>query len=626
MKIRSLIFGFAAALLGAAFILAGCEQETKTEYVNVNVPAPGAYEPPENAVPADNFAVLQALLADTSGVYTDIVYKDVPDQAITVPVGKTLYLFKDALGLTADITVNGKVVVYGGGTTLTPGDHFKAGTGTLDVEEGIVSVDEDKLFAGDARPAAVSIKKGAKLTHTGTPLAAAADLTKWVGYAGDGSLELSQPITATVTPKAAMDAIGAQPEGKTVTLTVNLAPGGGETSLSVPAGVILTTNQTFADVTSLTVNGTLNASSASFAAVTSLTVNGTLDAETATLAAAGASISLGAKADATLGAAKISGSFEVPASANLLAVSIAAGSGVTPEPTITFKAGRTDYLISDIDLVFSAFGISGGTAAATLADDVTLAAGKNIIISVPSGGGGPSAIEITLPAGKTITNNGTFRLGEGVSLILATTAEASAKIAGEGSILAGATTIAGAWEATGTADGTVTILSADEGATITAAADATGLKAGSGAAIAQAKGVQDNALTIAASTKIELGGGGSTPVGAIVLQAAEAGGHPGTLKLMAATSVISTEISGDTAGTALSAAGGLFVTTAANNKALCSAISDSTGVAIYPATSATTKLFKITGGSAASTIKATLPGGGDGNDIEIDSESAVTSS
>jgi hypothetical protein len=75
-------------------------------------------------------------------------------------------------------------------------------------------------------------------------------------------------------------------------------------------------------------------------------------------------------------------------------------------------------------------------------------------------------------------------------------------------VKAGATTITGEWQAVGTGNGTLTIDSAAAGATITAAS-ATGLKASAaGATITQNAG-EDNTLTIATGTAVDLGTTGS---------------------------------------------------------------------------------------------------------------------
>ncbi|MDR3355983.1 MAG: hypothetical protein LBO04_02220 [Spirochaetaceae bacterium] len=529
MKKQGLILGFAAALLGAAFILAGCEQETKTEYVNV--PVPGAYQVPDYAVLADSTPELLVLLADTSGLYDHIVYKAVPGADITVPAGKTLYLSFNVLTLANDITVDGTVVVYGTDTNLTPDAYFKAGAGTLLVEEGTVTVTGDTLFTGDDKPATVSIKKGAWLKNTSTTaLADDDDLAAWVGYAGEGSLEITQPIVANVTPKAAIDAIGTLPDKKTVKLKVNVTPT--ETSLSVPAGVNLTTDN-------------------ALTAVTSLTVNGTLNAESATLAAAGASITLGSKSSTTLGTvAKLAADVTVPANAAFIVTTITN----FDSKTVTFKKGGTSGLLSDIDLTFSAYSIENSTdISVTLADSITLAANQNIAITPPGNG----SIKITVPAGKKIINAGTITLSPGVSLVLATTSATSvAGIGGAGKIVAGATEITGAWDAvTATeAAGTLTIASAAAGATITAEDAATGLKAVSAGAVITQKAGYTIDLTIAESTEVVLGGTDSAKAGEIVLTG---GTNPGKLKLAAANAKITgiTPSSGDTV-----AAGSVVIT------------------------------------------------------------------
>jgi hypothetical protein len=506
MKNQGLILGFAAALLGAAFILAGCEQETKTEYVNV--PVPGAYQPPDNAVTALTLPELQVLLADTSGLYDHIIYAAAPTDDIEVPAVKTLYLKAAGSGvtLTNGVALDGTLVVYGG-DDFTPGANL-GGDGTLDVEEGTLEVDAETLFKGDDKLGGVKIKKGAWLKNTSTTaLADDDDLAAWVGYAGEGSLEIETAITA-VSLQDAITAIGAPPAGQEVVLTVNPTTTPTETSISVPAGVKLTTNKDLASVTSLTVNGTLNATGA-------------------TLATAGASITLGSKSSTKLGTvAKLAADVTVPAGAFF---GITGGITNLDSKTVTFKKGGANSIISDIDLTFSDYKVESNTAKVTLADSITLAEDQKIFISFPSGSG-ITGLNITVPAGKKITNAGTITLSPGVSLVLATTSAISvAGIGGAGKIVAGKTTITGAWDAvTATeAAGTLTITSATTGATITAdGTAATGLKAGaSGGTITQADG-SGNALAIGEDTEIALGGDG-TALGKIVLKGAAS--NPGEL-------------------------------------------------------------------------------------------------
>jgi hypothetical protein len=505
MKMRSLFIGV-AVLVSAALILSGCETETKTEYVTNTVTDEG-FRPPADTVWADSIAALEVLLADESDVYSDNIgyTPDVSAElpALTVPSGKTLYLSSYYTGLGGDLTVTGKLVVYGG--ILTASDKLK-GAGAVDVEKGgYLSVSTAAgVFTGDDK-LTVTVKKGARLVNASTTaLASATDITAWVGYAGDGSLSITTAITGIATLKAAIDAIGDLPDGKGVALTVTPSTATTETSLTVPAGVSLTTSATLATLTSLTVNGTLTSSSATLAKVGTLTVNGTLDTTAATFDSTnGVTIVLGGKAQVEkLGAiAKLAASVTVPTGALF---NISAGITDFNSNTVTFTRGNS-YVISDVDIVLSKYTAAGGFE---LDDDIALTAGQSIILSQG---------KYTVKAGKKIENAGTIILGADASLLLTGAAgEDGAKLTGAGKLVANKTEITGLWQAVGT--GAITITAAEGGtaSTIAGSESLVVLTAGEGGVISQDSGPGNN-LTIAGSTTVALG-----EVGSIILATASA--------------------------------------------------------------------------------------------------------
>jgi hypothetical protein len=184
-------------------------------------------------------------------------------------------------------------------------------------------------------------------------------------------------------------------------------------------------------------------------------------------------------------------------------------------------------------------------------DDFTVP--EDLGLTIPGSTPGP-AKTLVIGAGKTFTYDGQVNIAAGGSLVLETTSTTSVgKIAGTGSIIAGLTTIKGAWEAVAeTADpGTLTIGSTANGATITAdGAEATGLKASAaGATITQAGGTSGNTISIGAATKLTLGGTTTAPLGAILLKSA--GTNPAKLTLAADSIVL---VGAGTGGTALGAA------------------------------------------------------------------------
>jgi hypothetical protein len=483
MKKRSLIYGV-AVLVSAALIFLGCETETKTEYVTNTVTDEG-FTPPEDTVWADSVAALEVLLADESDVYSDNIgyggSGDLPE--VTVPEGKTLYLSSYYISLSGDLTVTGKLVVYGG--LLTAGDKLK-GAGAVDVEKGgNLSVSTAAgVFTGDGK-LTVTVKEGATLVYSGAALTSATDIAAWVGYAGDGSLLISTAIT-TITPSATLTAIGSD---KKVTFENNVAETA--TSLSIPAGVSFKTT------------GTLEL-------VTSLTVNGTLDASAATLASAGVTIVLGSKAQVEkLGAiAKLAASVTVPTGALF---NISAGITDFDGKTVTFTKGNS-YVISDVDIVLSGYTAAGGFE---LDDDIALTAGQSIILSHG---------KYTVKAGKKIENAGTIILGADASLLLTGAAgEDGAKLTGAGKLVAALTEITGVWQAVGTGAITITATEGGTASTIAGSESLVVLTAGAGGVISQDSG-ENNNLTIAGSTTVALG-----EVGSIILTTADTNGGKITL-------------------------------------------------------------------------------------------------
>jgi hypothetical protein len=298
----------------------------------------------------------------------------------------------------------------------------------------------------------------------------------------------------------------------------------------------------------------------------------------------------------------------VPAGAKLsFATSFSGG-------TLTLSKGRSDT-ISDIDLVFSGYTSAGGWV---LNGSFTLAANQNIVI--------PASQTVTLPAGKTltnsgtITNNGTITLGAGASLVLTGAAGTSgAALAGTGKVVAAKTEITGVWQAVGT--GTVTIVATDDDAsTITGAATVV-LTAGADGTITQNAGASNN-LTIATGTTIDLKGtisGTAAVVGAIKLSESTTASEGGKLTLTDATSVIKVGDEAD-ATTALAAAGGIFVDTAATTKIT---VSSFTNVQIFAGGTTTTKVNTIKGTAAAGTLQAFGGSGGTGA-VEIKAGTALS--
>jgi hypothetical protein len=345
-------------------------------------------------------------------------------------------------------------------------------------------------------------------------------------------------------------------------------------TLTIPAGMTFTTADPLPELISLTVLGKLTATGAKLAQVTDLNVAGELVAASAlytgltTLTVSGTFAT--AQALSGLTALTVEGPL-----GNFSAPSVAgAGTGDDAGITLAVNAGGTATITGVIGNLklgtiagtlttaanFTPLTPSGGTSTASplsalagavingvpftaetteviaLADNAVttgnFAVSASQALRIPANEGITTPTTLTIAAGSTFTYNGQVTLatttGTG-SLVLASGAT-GAKIAGTGTITAGATVITGNWEATGTTDGILTILSATTGATITATSGATGLKASAaGAAIVQGT-ANLNFLVIGVGTTIDLAGTINAKVGEIILTA---GTNPGALKLTA---------------------------------------------------------------------------------------------
>jgi hypothetical protein len=380
----------------------------------------------------------------------------------------------------------------------------------------------------------------------------------------------------------------------TITTTIPLTTTGEtETELIVPAGLTFTTADPLLSVTKLEVNGNLTATEAFLARITDLTVSGSLTAVKATYSKVTkltvnsafniGSVSLPALEDLIVnngGAFITTGSIGTVASEN--------GVGLEIAPKGSASVGAINSLRTSTiqgSLTASAFTLYAPSPLPTPAPQLMVAAGGSIngitfpgvvVVTVLSNVNSVTIDDFTLPedqgfvipatkslvigAGKTFTYDGQVTIGASGNLVLATDTGSVAKIAGKGSITTGVaatgtTTIKGAWEAAGTGTGSLTILGAATGATITATASATGLKASTaGAAITQAAGT-GNSLSIGTSTAITLGGTNTVPLGTIILKSAAA--NPAKLAFIATSSKV--EVGAGTGGTAITGLTGLAI-------------------------------------------------------------------
>jgi hypothetical protein len=576
------LFWFAAALLGAALIFGGCptEAETETKYV--------AGEMIYLDVVVSTIGDLEDALAEETGDLA--IGLDAPSDDSTITVGadgllirpgKVVYILNGTTLATAtdkDLTVEG-IVYVGVGATLD------VSAGNVIVTSGGISVLPAKSIAAinSAGPGTLKVSASARVNDGADDPATALGTDKgkvWIGgtlkysantdvdtvtkietalgYVGDGGeLEVVGTNTSLKPSDVAAISLGA----KKLTIQADGADTA-TTSISIPAGLFLTTDVAFSELASVTVaeGGGFYATSTSgafTAAGIGLTANGEFyAASTLTFkdnSSVGANGSVTLVAGATFGdgikLSVVDGSHVYFGATNNVVFPAAAEiTGITDEAltigNITVLAdgilaveGGTLVLAADAVLTLKPGAVIWGEvkAGATTIDgggppdDVGgwRAADTEVATVIKAGGSGAtttatitggvlsgfngSVITQAAETGNelTIEDDTVVNLGAGGRLVLTTTSSLAGKISGAGSIVAGATTITGAWEATGTGDGTLTIDSAAAGATITATSDATGLKASTaGATITQAAG-SGNTLTIATGTTIALGGDGA---------------------------------------------------------------------------------------------------------------------
>ncbi|MDR0684948.1 MAG: hypothetical protein LBF83_07450 [Spirochaetaceae bacterium] len=475
---KSLIFWF-AAITCAALVLIGCptEAETETKYVTQTEVIQEKYviTSGEGAE-----AALTGYLAE-GGDFAVGIYEDVSLTGdLTVPAGKIIQLHGATTfdAASSALTVNGKVYVYheatlkaeGAGKVVIPG------SGSVIVrQDGILSVDSADDVNDGATPTPATVLGTAKVSFTETSVLKAS-----TGTSVAAIKEVLDLVTVGIVDASASTAVGAlkpsaisttftEPIGAEQKLLVTTNTADGEaTSLTVPAGIELTTNVAYAStLLTLTVNGTLTAESGTFDAVTTLTVNGTLT-------------SIGTFDALTT----VAGTGSVTA-----AVVTAGTAKFLIESTLTeVTLGSTT--ITDDDLVIPANTVRVFTAAAAPSAAVTVN-GTAIFsgAAAPVGdvtvngtvvvdGSGSLAIAasetLTVAAGAELVADGDVTIGSGGSLVLTGAAgSGGAKLSGAGEVALGYGKItggaSGAWQAVG-ANTTI----AFAGATTTASITGTG--------------------------------------------------------------------------------------------------------------------------------------------------------
>ena len=274
---KSLIFWFAAATC-AAWILVGCEQEAKTEYVTQ-----------KEMIHLDVFAAdetdLREALTKTGNLSIGLSDVTLTDD-LTIPAGKLVYILDSTGGLdpsSSKLTVEGQVYVGVGGTlTASSSGVVAVTTGTVHVVKGgTLDIDvADSVNDGAAKAATVlgTAKVGFASETTlklGTGVSVN-DVKAALGYFSNGTLVASASTAVQgLKPSVAVTEFGTLVSAtKTLVITTS-STAETETTLSVPAGLALTTSDDLDTVTTLTVNGTAVFSGAA-APSGNVTVNGTV--------------------------------------------------------------------------------------------------------------------------------------------------------------------------------------------------------------------------------------------------------------------------------------------------------------------------------------------------------------
>jgi hypothetical protein len=591
---RSLIFGL-IAVVSAGLLFVACSDGSDSGGTSTVINGRLV-----DVAVSDEPGLLSALLNpdyQIIGVIDDI---SPLTEALVIPKGKTVVLYAEvAAGQDLLFEVQGEVIVDGSGTlTATVDDNKRVlvSSGHIVVSNGTLSVDNVAAIYSSTPGSVIenpAFNTGGIRFENGT-----LNITAAVDNLGNietlfNLVPRGELVLATVTEKIHPSVLATTIK-TTATRRLNITPnavdnfdaGDPVETLTIPAGMSFITADPLPNLTSLTVLGNLTATKAKLALVTDLTVGGSLAAAEGLYT--------------KLTALTVSGSFAPPLGINgLTALTVdgplgnftapsvgGAATGDTAGITLTVNEGGTATIDAITNLKqgtiagtlitttnFTPLTPSAGSSAvsplsatagaiingvpftAPTTEVIALAANAvttgnfvvaaSQILKIPANDDFTQATTLTIAAGATFTYNGQVILEDGTGNLALVTGATGAKITGTGTITAGATVITGAWEAAGT-DGTLTIESAETGATINPATGATGLTASAaGATIIQNGGTESNALVIPANTEIKLAGTSATAkVGEIILKGH--GTHPGSISLAAASSLISTGNTGTT--------------------------------------------------------------------------------
>jgi hypothetical protein len=657
------LFWFAAALLGAALIFAGCESPTSGS--NGAAGAPGTIY---LSGPQLSAGIQDALDSAAPVVFAGVVQRD--DGSVTVPKGKGVKLVGPA-AYSLDASVTATVILAdeasidatstglfdkGSGTTLTviapEALKLKVATDATFVElQSGATIEPDDTFAVSGDTITISDSATSATNINVSDLATAGTTDLYVV----GSLTVSAAITnATIAINVVGNVEVSDVQDKAIswdvsgTLTASKAP---TSTGAITANALNVTATTGATVLNTATGAITIGSGGVTTAAGAVTFGGAAAFKgeayftgpvtfggTATfneLAVFGGDVTLSTAA-ATFGkTAFFADTKKITLTLGTSTIKLGAGAGLaigTPSPnapdvynTVIINSGTgTDLTLTPAAgtvLTFSASTSGKGiTQSGSGAHDIkiggaaALIPGSTYTVLSAASAVGTLTIDtdatLTLATGVLLAENPSGITATTSGLVLTGAASDGAKLVGTttGSLKAGATTITGTWQAVGA--GTVTIAASSTSASSITATGSSVLTAGTGGVITQGA-VSGNNLTIGADTTINLVGNEGTALGKLVLT-----GHastPGEIVLThATTSIVKT---GLTAGNgAFTAAATIGTKTFAAGTAGAAAITTT-------AAAAAGKFATLTSGATGG---KGLKGGSSASDtVTIDSTQAV---
>jgi hypothetical protein len=291
LKGKKFFLGMAVLVSASLFIL-GCETEVEVPYSVRDVIHIDVTE--------DTVTNLDATLAANVGKTVGYIGTTAAlPGLLTVPEDTTLVLFTSLTVASAGIVIEGTVYVEA--DSVLTADTSKVISvvegGVLNVGKGTLAILADgNVDNGTASTSALGsdrvVINGGTLKYAASAgFTAAADLAPALRHITKGTLDVSAVtnVATNFLPSAVSSNAAVRGEvSPTRQLVVTADATEDQTTLDIPAGMYLTTDEVLTTVTTLTVNGSLNAGSATFAAVLvtvngngSLTAGGTVNADAA---------------------------------------------------------------------------------------------------------------------------------------------------------------------------------------------------------------------------------------------------------------------------------------------------------------------------------------------------------